>query len=225
MEVFNNILFTNYELEENLNIYGILSDNQVFIITISKVKCKNKINNTDINNIFIPTNIINYKVQGYNIKFKIDDNYFRLNKFIKNINEFNFRKCLSLINCEIPYNIWIVVNSMIFQYCNFNNLKINKFEISENNENNEYKINGINKKYKFKIIKKNIKYELNNNIIFNKSENKLFIPINLTDTFLEGFIIETELNKIKQNIKKNNIIQKISKLEYCLIIGCVYTNL
>ena len=30
MEVFNNILFTNYELEDNLNIYGVLSNNKVF---------------------------------------------------------------------------------------------------------------------------------------------------------------------------------------------------
>lgn len=224
MEVLKNILFTNYELEDNLNIYGVLSNSKVFKITISKVIYKNILNNIDINNIFVPVSIINKNVKGYHVKFKIDDDSFLLNKFIQNINEFNYLKCFSLINCEIPHNLWIVINSMIFEYCNFHNMRINKLEIYDNKD---LKLYGNNKKYNYLISKKNIKYNLENDINFNKSEDKIFIPIYLTKNFLEGFIIETEFNNIKQNInkKKINIIENFSKLEYCLIKGCIFTKL
>ena len=230
----NNILITNYRYKDKINIYGILPNNKFFTIIISENKYKyNDFNKLRMNNysIFIPVNINNEEIEGYNINLEIDRNNNILNKYQIKLNKFNYNNILFFINCKISSVVWIIVNSMLIQFCKLNNYNVTGFMT---NDSNEFYISGNNNKIHYHIEKKQFNYDLSKYQDSNikQSEEKIFIPSHIINNQLKGVLITTTFKIYQEeDILYKSIedypfdAQYISPIQHMILRGCIYSEL
>jgi hypothetical protein len=188
--------------------------------------------------IFIPKEINNGFISGYQINFKIKktiDNYDP--RYDIHIQNFYYNHKLNLLDNSIPNNlmsvIWIVVNSMIIQYCNLPSYNVIGF--MANKEERDFNISGniLNTEYSYFVETYQFSYsilEFNNSEILR--EDKIFIPLYIKNNNIFGYIINTVFDKkFLNDILYKSIddypfdINIVSSIQYMLIKGCINTVL
>ena len=146
---------------------------------------------------------------------------------------FNYNKLLSFINCKISSVVWIIVNSMLIQFCKLNDYNVTGF--MTNDYSNEFYISGSNNKIHYHIEKKKFTYDLSKyqDTNIKQSEENIFIPLYFINNKLEGFIIDTTLTNliVDEDILYNSIedypfdVQYISPIQHMILRGCIYSEL